>query len=209
MRRCAAASIALVLALAGCSKDKSKDHIDRAVAKGKDLSQASIEQVRAVGKRIAATSKDNAEAAAARVNDLVRKLATDPDSMLSPGAKVARMVVLMVPLVGPTRRFVDARALYESGKHNQDTERIQRARREALLAFVEAGLDIGTLGIVGGKIDLVATGFGKVLGLLAMSRKVTALAGSDFKTFERLLDRMLAVDSVRVAIDHALDSRAQ
>jgi len=179
------------------------------LGKGKNLSEASLDEIKDLGKKIAATSKDNAVAGASKINTLVRSLAKDPASKLSPGAKVARMVVLMVPLVGPTKRFIDARALYELGKKKKDDKLIQKARREALMAFVEAGLDIGTLGIVGSKIDLVATGFSTVLGMLAVSRKVSALAGSDLKTFDRLLDSLLAIGEVRTAVDGALASGAQ
>lgn len=193
----------------GSLVESSKAIATEVLGKGKNLSEASLDEARTIGEKIVASSKDNTVAAAAKINVLVRKLAQDPDAKLSTGEKVARMVVLMVPLVGPTKRFIDARALYESGKKKKDDKRIQEARREALLAFVEAGLDIGTLGIVGGKIDLVATGFDKVLGLLAVSRKVTALVGSDSKLFERYLDKLLAVDSVRTAIDNALESGAQ
>ncbi len=189
--------------------DRGKAIAKEALGTGKDLSNSSLDEVKSLGKKIADGSKDNAVAAADKVNTLVRSLAKDPDSKLNPGQKIARMIVLMVPLVGPTKRFIDARALYESGLKNKDDKKLQKSRREALMAFVEAGLDIGTLGLVGSKIDLVATGFDKVLGLLSVSRKVSALVGSELKTFDRLLDQLLAIDEVRTSVDAALASGAQ
>lgn len=179
---------------------------NKLLGKGKDLSEASVDEVRGVGKKIADESKSNAAAAARRANTLLNSLARDPDSKLTTGERLARMLVLMVPIVGPTKRFIDARKLYEAGKKDNNEKRMQEARREALLAFVEGGLDIGTLGLVGSKIDLIATGFDKVIAIASASRKVSALVGSDLKVFDQFLDKLLAYDEVRAAIDGALST---
>lgn len=198
-----------------------KQHGERALATGRELavegaqlgtrayrqtrrwSEASLDEVRAEAVAIVAEGGGDMAAAAGQVNQLLERLARDAGTA-STADRVARMIVLMVPIVGPTTRYLDARRLYQVGRATHDPAKIDQARRETLIAFVEAGLDIGMLGLAGSKIDLVATGADKVLSLLRAARAVSTLAGTDLRTFERLLDTMLEHDDIRAAVDAAL-----
>ncbi len=74
------------------------------------------------------------------------------------------------------------------------------------MACAEMGLDVGTLGLLGGSADLVATGADKVLGALKIGRAVNVLTDSDALT--TYLDSMLENDHLRATVDASLAAGA-
>lgn len=183
---------------------KAEDLGLSAYRKTRKWGAASIDDVRKEALAIVKEVGGDMLRAANTINGMLDLLAKDPDAKVTTADRVARMIVLMVPVVGPTKRYIDARKLYQSGVARKDEARIQEARRETLIAFTEAGLDIGVLGLIGGKIDLVATGADKVLSLLKTSRKVSTLVGANLNTFDDLLDAMLRNAEIRDSVDAAL-----
>jgi hypothetical protein len=171
-------------------------------AKGRAWSQISVAEVQAYGEKLAST---DTKTATLTINGLLEKVAKDPTKEEDTAAKVTRMMVLMMPLVGPTKRFADARALFENGKKEGNERKINEARREALLACAEAGLDIGTLGLVGSRVDVIATGADKALTLLKATRAINVLASEDMKGLDGLLDKLLEIEDVRAAADTVLE----
>lgn len=165
---------------------------------------ASVEEVSAEARAIVGKAGGNMEAAVTTVNTLVGGLAHDPNGKVSTPDRIARMMVLMVPIVGPAKRYLDARKLFAIGVTESDEERQQEARRELLIAFVESGLDIGMLGVAGARVDIVATGADKVLKGLKLTRLVSTLGGSELNTFDDLLDALLDDKQIRASADAAL-----
>jgi len=186
--------------------NKGKEIARSLLDKGKRWGELSLREMQEFGDQIVDEYGDDINAAGEHVNGLLSKIARDPRDEFSPGEKIARMIILMVPLIGPTKRYADARRMYEFGRKEDDQLKIQVARRECLLAFGEAGLDIGTLGLVGSRLDLVASGADRVLKLLKITRNVNALLGDDFKTFDGLLDKLLEIDDVRQGVENALQA---
>ncbi len=200
-------------ALGNSAKDRALSAGSRGLELGKSLigkgaswSSLSRDETKRLGERIVEEAGENSLAARSRVNRLLDRIARDPTKKVSPTDRVGRMIVLMIPLVGPTKRYADARKLYELGAASKDAAMMQRARREVLVAFIEAGLDIGALGLVGSRMDLVATGANRLLTILKVSRTVSVLAGDDRRTFDTLLDKLLAFDDIRSSVDRALTS---
>jgi hypothetical protein len=183
---------------------KGKELGTRAYYKTRNWGATTVDKVRDEAVAIVKEVGGDLIAAAAKINIILDALARHPDDKISTTDRIARMIVLMVPIVGPTKRYIDARKLYEVGVAQKNQSHIQEARRETLMAFAEAGLDIGMLGLVGGKIDVVATGADKVLKVLKASRKISVLAGADLKTFDALLDKLLENADIRNSVDSAL-----
>ena len=164
---------------------------------------ASVDEVYSEARAIVGDAGD-IEVAVTTVNTLLGGLAQDPNSEVSTQDRIARMMVLMVPIVGPAKRYIDARMLFAVGVSENNAQRKQEARRELLIAFVEGGLDIGMLGVAGSRIDLVATGADKVLKLLKLTRVVSTLGGSELSTFDELLDALLRESQIRASADAVL-----
>lgn len=183
---------------------KGKQLGDRAVGETKSLATRSVQEVKDIANAVVAMGGKHAGGAAARINVALNSIARDPDAKVSTADKVARLIVLMVPIVGPTKRFADARKLYATAAQSGDETRKQRARREALIAFAEASLDIGTLGLVGSRIDLIATGADKALSALRLSRTAGTLVGANLKAFDGFLDTLLSYSDVQASVDAAL-----
>ncbi len=191
--------------------DKTRQVSHDAIESGKTLlirgrgwSENSLAELKAYSARLIDEHGDDINAAGAKVDALLDKIAQDPDAEVTQAAKVGRMAVLMIPFVGPTKRFADARVLFESGMETADPERLQLARRECLLAFAEAGLDISTLGMVGGRAGLLVGGIDRVVVALKLTRKINALADGDLVILDRFLDTLLSHESIRDGIDRAL-----
>lgn len=174
------------------------------ILEGRRLSDWSLEGMGAYAEALRERYGDDVNAAGAHVNELLDQIARDPNEDVTTTDKVARMIVLMIPFIGPTTRYIDARKLYEVGQEEQDNEKTQEARRETLIACAEAGLDIGTLGLIGSRVDLVATGANRVLGVLKLSRSINVLVGEDLKTLDDLLDHLLEQEDIRAGVDSAL-----
>jgi hypothetical protein len=166
--------------------------------------ESSVEGLQEEARTILREADGDANAASGKINQLISSLATDPDSHLTSAGRIARIVVLMVPIVGPTKRYIDARELYALGVKEKSEARKQEARREFLIGCAEAGLDIGMLGVAGSQVDLVASGADQVLKLLKISRSVGTLSGTNLKTFDALLDALLLDADVRKSADTAL-----
>ena len=184
--------------------DQGKKVGRQLMLKGKRWATWSLDEAAEFGQSVLEEYGDDLNSAGSVINDVLNSIAKDPDVDLTTTERVGRIVVLMIPLVGPTKRFADARKQFESGEIEQDKLKMQKARRECVVAMAEAGLDIGTLGLVGAKVDLIATGADKVLVLLKLSRNVDELTDSDLKTFDHYIDMLLADDDVRNGIDMAL-----
>ena len=184
--------------------ERGKEFGQSMMLEGKELSDWSLEEMGAYAEALRERYGDDVNATGAHVNELLDRIARDPNEDVTTTDKVGRMIVLMIPFVGPTTRYIDARKLYEVGQAEQDAESMRRARRETLIACAEAGLDIGTLGLVGSRVDLVATGADRVLVALKLSRSINVLVGEDLKTLDDLLDHLLEQEDVRTGVDNAL-----
>lgn len=184
--------------------DQGKEISQSLLLRGKSLSKWSTEEMHDYAVEMREKYGDDLNAAGAHVNELLDKIARDPNEKFTTAYKAGHMIVLMIPIVGPTKRYADARKLYEIGRAEQDEARMQEARREVLIACAEAGLDIGTLGLVGAHVDLVATGADKALKMLKLSRNANVLLGKDLKTFDHLLDQLLEQEDIRLGVDNAL-----
>jgi len=182
----------------------AKERGERLLFRGKELGEWTLDEMRELGAQLAAEYGDDINQGGAVVNELLVKIARDPSDGVTSIEKAGRIVVLMIPFIGPTKRYADARALFKVGSELPDPAKKQEARRECLVACAEAGLDIGTLGLVGGRIDTVATGVDRVLTALKLSRNVNALVGDDLKTFDDLLDQVLESEAIRSGLDAAL-----
>lgn len=195
----------------GASKTKSvaEEGVDistNAYHKTRAWGSRSVDEVREEAVDILRDTDGDVDAASGKINALIGTLATDPDSHFTSAGRIARIVVLMVPIVGPTKRYIDARKLYEVGVREKSEARKQEARRELLIACAEAGLDIGMLGVVGSHVDLVASGADRVLKLLKISRSVGTLSGTNLRVFDELLDKLLLDEEVRKNADAALSA---
>jgi len=180
----------------------ASDVVSATLKDGRSWSEDSLSDLRSASLAMVKASGDKIDVARDGVNAAVGAIASAsiPDT-----DKIERIVVLMIPVIGPSRRYLDARSLYAQGKSESDSDKVSRARREALMACAEAGLDIGTLGLLGGGVDLVATGADKILGLLKVGRTVNILTGSDSDVLTSYLDSLLEKKQVRNAVDAALE----
>ncbi|MBL4636510.1 MAG: hypothetical protein JKY56_21815 [Kofleriaceae bacterium] len=178
------------------------DVVSATLNDGRSWSENSLSDLRAASLAMVKASGDKLDVARDGVNAAVGAIASAsiPDT-----DKIERIVVLMIPVIGPSRRYLDARSLYAEGKSESNPDKIARARRETLIACAEAGLDVGTLGLLGGGVDLVATGADKILGILKIGRTVNILSGSDSDVLTSYLDGLLEKEQVRNAVDAALE----
>jgi len=174
------------------------------VIHGKEWSAQSFEELRDFGAELVDQYGDDINASGARIDELLLMMARDPDAQVTAEARAGRMIILMIPFVGPTKRFADARALHDAARDAEDEAKLQQARRECLLACAEAGLDIGTLGLVGSHADLVATGVNHVFTTLKVTRNLNALLEGDLVILDRFLDGLLAHEAIQSGIDRAL-----
>ncbi len=210
-------ALTLLLMSPGCKSDSSsvEEKTKELAATGAELTNtayegarkwgsASMEEVYTEARAIVDDAGGDIEVAVTKVNTLLEGLARDPDSEISTQDRIARMMVLMVPIVGPAKRYIDARRLFAAGVAENNEQRKQEARRELLIALVEGGLDIGMLGVAGPKLDMVATGADKVLKLLKISRVMSTLGATELNTFDELLDGLLRDGQIRAGADAAL-----
>lgn len=188
----------------GSLVDAATEVADELKVQCERLARLQTDELFVLSEEILAEVGDDINLAGARINELLDHIAQAPDAKLTPKEKLNGMVVLMVPVVGPTQRYANARKLHEVGIRNGNLDQIQSARRDCLIAFAEMGLDIGMLGVAGTQIDAVATGADRVLGVLKMSRKVNSLVGDDLAIFDAFLDDLLANAIVCGAVDKAL-----
>lgn len=170
------------------------------------LGETSLTEVRGASEAIVKASRGSIGSIQAGVNRLVGAVAAAPN--ISQRAKIERIFILMIPVIGPSKRYLDARDTYRRGREQHDDAKLALARRETLMACAEMGLDVGTLGLLGGGADLVATGADKVLGALKIGRAVNVLTGSDSDTLTSYLDSMLENDHLRAAVDASLSAGA-
>ena len=191
------------------TKNTSDSALDIAAAtldEGRALGETSVAELRKASEAIIAASDGTLGSVQAGVNRLVGAVAAAPN--VSQRAKIERIFILMVPVIGPSKRYLDARATYRAGQEQDDAEKLALARRETLMACAEMGLDVGTLGLLGGSADLVATGADKVLGALKFGRTINILTGSDSDVLTSYLDSMLENEHLRATVDASLSAGA-
>lgn len=73
----------------------------------------------------------------------LRTLATDP----AKGPGMIDEIVKLAPVLGTTRMYASAWQKYQHGASINDAEMVNQAKRECLIAVVNAGLDVTTLGM--------------------------------------------------------------
>lgn len=185
--------------------DGVRNALDSAVLTFKDgqsWSEQSLSEIRTKSEELVNSAGDKVGLARDTVNSLVMDIATA--TSIPNRDKIERMLVLMLPVIGPSKRYLDARTLFADGRRESDAGKVSRARRETLLACAEMGLDIGTFGLLGTKIDHITTGAEKVLILLKVGRTVNVLSGSDGDILRGYLDSLLEEELIVNAIDSGL-----
>ncbi|MCA8960474.1 MAG: hypothetical protein KDC38_08175 [Planctomycetes bacterium] len=222
------AGLIVLLGLGGCDsptvdsvKQRAANGTRRAVEEARQLGRTTWDQgaewwerssewsghrladFHAYGERLRREHADDINAVGAALDAFLRRIALDPEANLSARSRVARMMVVMIPFAGPTKRFADARALFGASIEPRDDARLQHARRECLLACAEIGLDITAFGLIE-HADLVATGLDRVLTTLKVTRSVGALVHEDADLLSWFLDQLLDNAIIRDGIDTAL-----
>ncbi len=173
---------------------------------GRALGESSLAELRGASESLIAAAGGELTTVRKGVNHLVTTIANAPD--VANREKIERIFILMVPVIGPSKRFLDARTTYRAGRNEDDDAKLALARRETLMACAEMGLDVGTLGLLGGGADLVATGADKVLGALKLGRTINVLTGSDNDVLTAYLDSMLENEHLRATVDASLSAGA-
>tara|TARA_R110002073_G_scaffold177151_1_gene334927 strand:+ start:41772 stop:42539 length:768 start_codon:yes stop_codon:yes gene_type:complete len=179
---------------------------DETLDDGRAFGESSLDELRRASEAVLAASDGQLGSIQSGINHLVGAIAVAPN--VSQRDKIERIFILMVPVIGPSKRYLDARATYRLGREQSDDEQLALARRETLMACAEMGLDVGTLGLLGGGVDMVATGADKVLGALKIGRAVNVLTGSDSDVLSAYLDSMLENDHLRATVDASLNAGA-
>lgn len=147
-------------------------------------------------------------------DDVLALLRTDPEKDASFARRTTDLVLSILPVIGSTKAYADARETYQRGLESTDPKEREAlfldARRTSVMALVGLDLDIATLGTAGALARIVKV-TARVYTALSLSQTVSRISQStdyvpsldaDMKT--RVADTLLKVPLIKAAIDQSL-----
>ncbi len=147
-------------------------------------------------------------------DDALALLRTEPDKDASFARRTTDLVLSILPVIGSTKAYADARELYQEALKSDDPEEHEKllleARRTCVMALVGLDLDIATLGTAGALARVVKI-TARIYTALSLSQTVSRISQStthvptldaDLKT--PVADTLLKVPLIKAAIDQSL-----
>lgn len=146
--------------------------------------------------------------------DVLAVLQTDPEKDASFARRTTDMVLSILPVIGSTKAYADARETYQRGLGASDPKQrdalVLDARRTCVMALVGLDLEIATLGTAGSLARLVkitarvytALSISHMLSRISQSTTHVPSLDADLKT--PVADTLLRVPLIKAAIDQSL-----
>ena len=147
-------------------------------------------------------------------DDALALLRTDPAKDASFARKTTDLVLSILPVIGSTKAYAEARETYQRGLNSSDPEKREAllldARRTCVMALVGLDLDIATLGTAGALARVVkftariytALSLSQTVSRISQSTKHVPSLDADLKT--PVADTLLKVPLIRAAIEQSL-----
>lgn len=147
-------------------------------------------------------------------DDVLALLRTDPEKDASFARRTTDLVLSILPVIGSTKAYADARETYQRGLEASDPKQREAlfldARRTCVMALVGLDLALATLGTAGSLARLVKI-TARIYTALSLSQTVSRISQStthvlsldaDLKT--PVADTLLKVPLIKAAIDQSL-----
>ncbi len=147
-------------------------------------------------------------------DDVLAILQTDPEKDASFARRTTGLVLSILPVIGSTKAYADARDTYQRGLEASDPKEREalflESRRICVMALVGLDLDIATLGTAGSLARLVKI-TSRIYSALSLSQTVSRISHStshvpsfytDLKT--PVADTLLKIPLIKAAIDQSL-----
>ena len=131
--------------------------------------------------------------AAARV--ALRTVSGDPKIKTTFVEKIIRII----PIVGTTKMYADAWSKYHEAMKNKDEAKLIEARKDCLLAFSSAGVDLVSMGA-----GRLFASFPRVMKAATTARALAGLHNTQSKFFDRTAAKLLRIEGVSKTIDAIL-----
>lgn len=170
----------------------ASDGLDSAASAASSFTTSAKERARKVGESTADFLKSSAAKALAAV-------AGDPSVPESLGEKIVKFA----PIIGTGKLYADAWSKFHRAKADGDDHLMHQARKECVLAFGSAGLDLTS--VVGGRIARLAAPLTRI-GVFA--KLFGALHNKDTKYFDRKAEEYLAKPGVLKVVNAVLEGVA-